>query len=162
MTMLNSTTQDLHFNCIQFLEKDPHQRLLVLKQLGIARYANFLTKMPLTESNIACVMRFFRTPSQVKFPNLRRADLSGLVLDSTNLIHGNLSGANLRGSRLVDADLLFVNFTRADLRNADLRGATLNETLWLDTLVDQCHLGIGIGLTNEQRTDLKRRGAWLD
>lgn len=160
--MLNSTTQDFYFTCIQFLEQDPHQRLLVLKQLGIARYADFLTKMPLTEANVACVMRFFRTPSQVKFPNLRGADLCGLVLDRTNFIHGNLSGASLKGSRLVDADLLFVNFTRADLRNADLRGATLNETIWLDTLVDQCRLGIGIGLTNEQRTNLKSRGAWVD
>lgn len=160
--MLNSPTQNLHFTCIQFLEQDPHQRLLVLEQLGIARYANFLTKMPLTPSNVACVMRFFRTRSRVKFPNLKEADLSGLVLDGANFIHGNLSGANLRGSSLRDADLLFANFTRADLRDADLGGATLNEIIWLDALVDQCYLGTGIGLTCEQRTDLKGRGARFD
>lgn len=152
-------TQDLYYTCTQFLEQDPQQRLLTLKQLGLARYADFLTQMPLTEANVACVMRFFRNPSRVKFPNLRGAELSGLVLDGVNCIRGDLSGANLRGSRLVNADLIFADFTGADLRNADLLGATLNETIWLNTLVDQCHFGTRIGLTTEQCRDLKVRGA---
>lgn len=160
--MLNSLTQDLYRTCIQFLEKDPQQRLLVLKQLGLARYADFLTQMPLTQANVACVMHFFSHPSRVKFPNLKGADLSGLVLDGVNLIRGDLTGAKLRGSSLINADLLFANFTGADLRAADLRGATLNETIWSGTLVDKCHLGTGIGLTHEQHTDLKIRGARFD
>ena len=57
----------------------------------------------------------------------------------------------------MNADLLFANLTEADLTAADLRGATLNETIWLGTLVDQCQLGIG--LTHEQRRDLELRGA---
>lgn len=160
--MLNSPTQDLLLTCTQFLEQSPEQRLLLLQQLGLARYADFLTKMPLTGANIDCVMRFFSHPSRVKFPNLIGADLSGLVLDEVNLIRGNLSEANLRGSSLINADLLFANFTKADLTGASLCGATLNETIWLDTLVEHCYFGVGIGLTNEQRRDLKLRGARFD
>ncbi|MEH2167172.1 MAG: pentapeptide repeat-containing protein [Nostoc sp.] len=156
--MLNMPTQDLRHTAIQFLEQSPSQRLQTLKQLGIARY-DFLTKIQLNEANIICVMRFFKYPSQLKFPNLIGADLSGLILDGVNFIRGNLSEANLQGSSLVNADLLFVNFTKADLRNANLRGATLNETIWLETLVDNCQLGVGIGLNHLQRQDLELRKA---
>jgi uncharacterized protein YjbI with pentapeptide repeats len=156
--MLNLPTQDLRYTAIQFLEQSSPQRLQILKQLGIARY-DFLTKIRLNEANIICMMRFLKYPSQLKFPNLIGADLSGLILDGVNFIRGNLSGANLQGSSLVNADLLFANLMKADLRNADLRGATLNETIWLDTLVDQCQLGLGTGLTQLQRQDLQLRQA---
>ncbi|MBN3927763.1 pentapeptide repeat-containing protein [Nostoc sp. NMS4] len=156
--MLNTPIQDLRYTAINFLEKTPPQRLQILKQLGIARY-EFLTKIRLNEANIICMMRFFKYPSQLKFPNLIGADLSGLILDGVNFIRGNLSEANLQGSSLIDADLLFVNFTKADLRNANLRGATLNETIWLETLVDKCQLGVGTGLNHLQRQDLELRGA---
>ncbi|MBN3943830.1 MAG: pentapeptide repeat-containing protein [Nostoc sp.] len=156
--MLNIPTQNLRNTVIQFLEENPPQRLQILRQMGIARY-DFLTKIRLNEANIICTMRFFKYPSQLKFPNLIGADLSGLILDGVNFIRGNLSEANLQGSSLVNADLLFVNFTKADLRNADLRGATLNETIWLETLVDKCQLGVGLGLNNLQRRDLQLRQA---
>lgn len=154
-----SPTLDLYCTCTEFLKQSPQQRLLVLKQIGLARYADFLTQMPLTETNVACVMRFFTNPSRVKFPNLKGAELSGLNLDGVNFIRGNLSGANLRGSSLVNADLIFADFTGADLKNADLQGATLNETIWLGAVLDQCNFGTGIGLTNKQHRDLKVRGA---
>jgi uncharacterized protein YjbI with pentapeptide repeats len=150
--------RNLRDAAIDFLKQSPSQRLQVLQQLGIARY-DFLTQMRLNEANITCIMRFLQYPNQLKFPNLIEADLSDLILDEVNFIRGNLSGANLQGSSLVNADLLFVNFTRANLRNADLRGATLNQTIWLDTLVDECQLGAGIGLTKLQRKDLQLRGA---
>ncbi|MDZ7950011.1 pentapeptide repeat-containing protein [Nostoc sp. DedQUE09] len=156
--MLNLPTQDLRHTAIQFLEQSPPQRLQVLKQLGIARY-EFLTKMRLNEANIICIMRFFKYPSQLKFPNLIGADLSDLTLDGVNFIRGNLSGANLQGSSLINADLLFANLMKADLRNADLRGATLNDTVWLEALVDKCNFGVGTGLTALQRQDLQLRGA---
>ena len=156
--MLNSPTQDIRYTSTQFLEQDAQQRLLILKSLGLARY-NFLTQIPLNEANIICVMHFFQAQNRVKFPNLRGADLSGLVLDGVNFIRADLTGANLRGSRLLEADLIFGNFTRANLREADLRGATLNETIWSEALVEGCNLGSGIGLTNQQRTELKVRGA---
>jgi hypothetical protein len=106
--MLNSPTQNLYQTCTQFLEQNSQQRLLKLKNLGLARY-EFLTQIPITEANIACVMRFFKDPSRAKFPNLRGAELSGLVLDGVNFIRGDLTGANLKGSRLLEADLIFVD-----------------------------------------------------
>jgi hypothetical protein len=144
---------------IQFLEQSPENRQIILKQLGIARYGDFLTQMRLNEANIICVMRFLQSPTQLKFPYLLGADLSNLNLNEVNLIRGNLTGANLRGSRLVDADLIFANFTDADLRNADLSGATLNETIWVGTQVENCELGLTIGLTKAQLQDLLKRGA---
>ena len=157
MIMLNTSTQDFRISAIQFLEQSPQQRLETLRQLGIARY-DFLTKMCLNEANIVCIMRFLQNPSQLKFPNLMGADLSGLILDEVNFIRGNLLGANLRGSSLVNADVIFANFTNADLRNANLNGATLNQTIWLNALVKECEFGEGIGLTNSQRQDLRIRG----
>jgi uncharacterized protein YjbI with pentapeptide repeats len=156
--MLNPTVKNLRNSAIQFLEQNPEERLHNLKELGIARY-DFLTKMRFNESNIICVMRFLQNPNQLKFPNLTGADLSSLVLDEVNFIRGNLSEVNLRESSLMNADLIFTNFTRADLRNANLSGATLNQTIWLNTLVKGCELGEGIGLTQYQRDGLLLRGA---
>ena len=159
--MLQSTTQNLRFQAIQFLQQNPEQRLQLLQKLGIARY-DFLTKMRLNEANINCLMRFLENSTQLKFPNLIEADLSNLNLDEVNFIRGNLSKANLQNSSLKNADLLFANFTNADLINADLQGATLNETIWLNALVDECRFGEGIGLTKSQRKDLQLRGARFD
>ena len=156
--MINSSTENLRYTAIQFLEQNPVNRLQTLQSLGMGRY-EFLTKMRLNEANISCIMRFFQNPSQLKFPNLVGADLSGLILDGVNFIRGNLSGANLQGCSLVNADLLFANFTKADLRNADLRGATLNETIWLNALVDGCQFSVNSGLSTLQCKDLQMRGA---
>ncbi len=156
--MLKYTTQNLRLQAIQFLQQSPEERLQILRKLGIARY-EFLTKMQLNKANISCIIRFLENPTQLKFPNLIEADLSNLMLDEVNFIRGNLSKANLQNSRLQNADLLFANFTNADLRKADLQGATLNETIWLNAIVDECRFGEGIGLTNSQRKDLQLRGA---
>gem|GEM_PF-563084 len=159
--MLKLTTQDLRYKAIHFLEQSPEERLQALVELGIGRY-DFLTKIRLNEANINCLMRFLQNPTQLKFPNLIEADLSNLVLDEVNFIRGNLSGANLQNTSLVNADLLFANFSNANLINADLRGATLNETIWLNALVDECQFGKGIGLKEAQRKDLQIRGARFD
>jgi uncharacterized protein YjbI with pentapeptide repeats len=155
---MNSQIENLRYTAIRFLAKDASGRLQIMQQLGIARY-EFLTKIRLNEANITCVIRFLQFPNQLKFPNLSGADLSGLILDEINLIRSNLSETNLENSSLLNADLLFVNFTKANLKNADLRGATLNQTIWLDALVDECKLGMGNGLTTLQRKDLQMRGA---
>lgn len=152
-------TQNLAQISTNFLEQPPQKRLLILKEIGLARYADFLTVMPLTEANIACVLRFFSNPSRAKFPNLQGADLSGLVLDGANFIRGDLSGASLSGSSLVDADLIFANFNKANLSNANLQGATLNETIWHSALVKNCNFGTGIGITNKQCQELVSCGA---
>jgi uncharacterized protein YjbI with pentapeptide repeats len=156
--MLQLTTPNLRYNAIQFLQQSPEERLQILQKLGISRY-DFLTKMRLNEANISCLMRFLENPTQLKFPNLIEADLSNLILDEINLIRGNLSKANLKHTRLQNADLLFANLTNADLTKADLQGATLNQTIWLNAIVDECRFGEGIGLTKSQRKDLQLRGA---
>ncbi len=152
-------TQNLYQISADFLENPPQKRLLILKEIGLARYADFLTIMPLTEANIACIMRFFSSPSRAKFPNLQGAELSNLVLDKVNFIRGDLSGANLSNSSLIEADLIFANFTQANLSNANLQGATLNETVWNSAIVKNCNFGVGIGITNKQRQELMSRGA---
>jgi len=160
MIMINPHTKDqeLRSHAIHFLEQSPAQRLQILQELGLGRF-KFLSKIRLNDENIDCVIRFLQNPGQMKFPNLSGADLSDLNLDEVSLIRGNLTQANLQGSSLLNADLIFVNFTKADLRKADLRGATLNGTVWLEALVDECQLGIGNGLTKQQRKELQLRGA---
>ena len=152
-------TQNLDQTSIDFLERSPQKRLLILKEMGLARYAIFLTIMPLAEANIACIMRFFSNPTKAKFPNLQGAELSGLVLDGVNFIRGDLSWANLSNSSLVDADLIFANVTNANFSNANLQGATLNETIWDGAIVENCNFGAGIGITNKQRQKLVSCGA---
>ncbi|HEY9751022.1 MAG TPA: pentapeptide repeat-containing protein, partial [Allocoleopsis sp.] len=68
----------------------------------------------------------------------------------------------LNGSSLVKADLIYAQLQDADLRDADLRGATLNKTSWAGAWVERCRLGVGVGLTAEQRQDLQNRGALLE
>ena len=148
----------LYWEGQRFLEKSVSERLEILKALGLKRY-QFLTQMPLTESNILVIMRFLGSPERVKFPQLQGAELAGLDLQGVNWIRGNLTGANLQNCCLMKADLIFVNFTQADLRNADLRGATLNESIWLETQVEGCHLAGTIGLTTAQRQELRQKGA---
>ncbi len=155
-------TPHLRQTSIHFLEQNPQDRLLILNRLGLARYETVLTQMPLTESNIACAIRFFQHPDRVKFPDLRTAELAGLILDDVNFIRGDLSGANLRGCRLHRADLVFARLVQADLRDADLRGATLNQTLWSRALVEGCQMGLGIGLTEPQRRELSAGGALFE
>jgi Pentapeptide repeats (8 copies) len=157
--MLWTNTTDIQQFSADFLQKNPEERLLILKQLGLARYTPLLTKIPYSENNIICLMGFFSDPKVVKFPKLINADLSGLILDNVNLIRGNLSGANLQNSSLIKADLLFVNLSDANLQNATLQGATLNESIWHNTIVTNCYLGDVVGLTSQQKSDLTRRGA---
>ena len=151
--------QNLYQTSTSFLEQTPQKRLLILKGIGLGRYAEFLTIMPLTQANITCIMRFFSNPKKVKFPNLQGAELSGLVLDGVNFIRGDLSGVNLSNSSLIDADLIFANFTQANLTNANLQGATLNETIWHSVVVTNCNFGAGIGISCKQRQDLVNCGA---
>ena len=156
--MQTNTSENSQIFCLEFLEKTPQERLEILKKLGLSRY-NFLTKLPLTQANLTCVIRFLGNPKRVKFPNLQGADLGGLNLEGVNFIRGNLTGANLQNSCLIKADLLFVNFTNANLTNADLTAATLNETIWLNAIVEGCNLKNTTGLTQQQQQELTRRGA---
>ncbi len=155
--LLQSHFPAIRERCIQFLQQSPAERLTSLKDMGIGRY-DFLTQIPLTENNIICLMGYFQDTRRLKFPRLRNADLSRLILDEVNWIRGDLTGANLRGTRLRNADLIFANFTNADLTEADLTGATLNETIWNNATVTECLFGSGHGLTQQQCQILSQNG----
>jgi uncharacterized protein YjbI with pentapeptide repeats len=157
---LNQNHKALAQRCRNFLQQTPAQRLDTLQQLGLARY-DFLIKMRLSDRNIAAIMRFLARPEQTKFPQLQNTELSGLNLNQANLIRANLTAAQLVNTSLVDADLIFANFTAANLTDANLTGATLNQTVWQDTVVTNCHLGSGIGLSTSLKLDLQTRGAIL-
>lgn len=149
---------ELEQRCRNFLQQTRQKRLEILQHLGLARY-NFLTQIPLTNSNIACIRGFFARPEQTKFPQLQNTELSGLNLNEANFIRANLTGAKLVNTSLVNADLIFANFTAANLTDANLTGATLNQTIWQDTVVTNCQLGDGIGLSPRLKLDLLHRGA---
>ncbi len=143
----------------EFLAQTPELRLQILKKLGLARYAPFLTQLIPSPANVECVVTFLKMPDRVKFPPLRGADLTGLHLEGVNFIRADLTGANLQKCHLEKADMLFARLMDADLRGANLYDATLNETIWTGALVEQCIFGKGKGLTVAQRRDLTAKGA---
>jgi uncharacterized protein YjbI with pentapeptide repeats len=142
----------------EFLKSSIEQRLVVLQEVGLLRYAKLLTQIKLDESNIPCVAQFLSNPSRIKFPQLMGANLAGLNLDRVNLIRANLTGANLAGCCFRDSDLIFGNFSQANLSGADLRGATLNETIWTGAIVCGCDFRDSIGLGSMQGQDLRSSG----
>jgi uncharacterized protein YjbI with pentapeptide repeats/DNA-binding Xre family transcriptional regulator len=86
--------------------------------------------------------------------NLRSADLRDADLRNADLRRAKLRGANLRSSYLRGADLRGADLRGADLRGADLRGADLSSAV-----VEEAQFGDNLGLTEEMKLDLKRRGA---
>ncbi len=143
---------------IEFLNSSSEMRLVELEAVGLLRYQQLLTQMDVTEGNIQCVSMFLAHPQRMKFPQLMNTDLRGLNLSGVNFIRANLSGANLVGCCFQDADLIFANFSAANLSGADLRGATLNETIWTDSIVDDCDFRGAIGLTSTQAIALRSNG----
>ena len=96
--------------------------------------------------------------------NLSGANLSGADLSGANPFRANLSGANLRGANLsvadlISADLRGANLSVADLRGANLRGANLSDADLSGAIVEKAEFGWNIGLTEDMKLDLKKRGA---
>lgn len=79
--------------------------------------------------------------------NLTRAHLSEADLSSAELIEANLSEADLTGAVLTNANLTGANLRGANLRDADLKDTKLNDVK---------------GLTKEQLTACKAKGAIVD
>jgi uncharacterized protein YjbI with pentapeptide repeats len=156
--MIAVTDRNDHLSAIQFLKSSSADRLVWLEDLGLLRYQQLLTQMMMSAENIDCVVRFLTDPSQIKFPQLMGAHLQGLNLSGVNFIRANLHGANLTGCCLQDADLLFGNFIRANLSGVNLRRATLNQTMWLDSIVHDCDFRGAIGLTAIQVSQLRSAG----
>lgn len=86
--------------------------------------------------------------------NLRSANLELAILRDANLELADLRGANLELAMLLNAnleraDLRGANLERTDLRGADLHGAIVVNALFAGT----------VGLTDDMKRDLERRGA---
>ncbi|MCC5604639.1 pentapeptide repeat-containing protein [Nostoc favosum] len=96
--------------------------------------------------------------------NLIRANLSDADLRGANLICANLSDADLNRANLSDAylnradlnraDLICANLSDADLSDADLSDADLSGAIVANAL-----FGGSLGLTENMKRDLERRGA---
>ncbi|MBU7584856.1 MAG: pentapeptide repeat-containing protein [Nostoc sp. TH1S01] len=86
--------------------------------------------------------------------NLSGAYLFGTNLSSAYLFGTNLSGANLFGTNLSGANLSGADLSRADLSRADLSRADLSRAIVANAL-----FGGSIGLTENMKRDLERRGA---
>jgi uncharacterized protein YjbI with pentapeptide repeats len=85
---------------------------------------------------------------------LNGANMRGANLSSANLSGADLRGANLNGAILRGADLSSANLRFANLRFANLSGANLS-----GAVVENAQFGDNLGLTEEMKLDLKRRGA---
>jgi uncharacterized protein YjbI with pentapeptide repeats/DNA-binding Xre family transcriptional regulator len=91
--------------------------------------------------------------------NLRDTDLSNADLRDTDLFGANLSVANLSDADLSDADLSDADLSDADLSDADLSGTNLRGANLNRAVVEKAQFAANLGLTEEMKLDLKRRGA---
>jgi uncharacterized protein YjbI with pentapeptide repeats len=91
--------------------------------------------------------------------DLSDADLSGANLSGANLSGADLSDADLSGADLSDADLSGANLSGANLSDANLSDANLRGANLIDAIVEKAQFGASLGLTEEMKIDLKRRGA---
>lgn len=76
-----------------------------------------------------------------------------------NLSKTDLSYADLYEADLYDADLSGANLSHADLSYAFLVGASLYEANFTAAIVEKASFQHCIGLTEQEKDDLKRRGA---
>ena len=96
----------------------------------------------------------------LKENGLVQKDKPVIYLFGANLRRANLFGADLRDADLSDADLIGTNLSRANLFGADLSGAIVKgEWLGQDSFAN---FRDSKGLTDQQKADLKSRGALVD
>jgi uncharacterized protein YjbI with pentapeptide repeats len=95
---------------------------------------------------------------------LNRAYLNRAYLNNANLSDSYLSGADLRDADLRFADLRFADLSGAklsgaDLSGADLSGANLSGANLSGIQVEKTRFLDNLGITEEQKKDLIKRGA---
>ncbi|MCF2150364.1 pentapeptide repeat-containing protein [Desmonostoc muscorum LEGE 12446] len=81
--------------------------------------------------------------------NLAGADLSNALLIDTDLSHADIKNANLSSADLINVDL----------SSADLSGVNLTKTNLSSAIVINAQFGSNAGLTDDEKSDLKNRGA---
>ncbi|OUL25460.1 hypothetical protein BV378_15440 [Nostoc sp. RF31YmG] len=102
--------------------------------------------------------------ANLRVANLRGADLSGANLKGTDLRGANLRGADLRVAdlrvaKLSEADLSGANLNHANLSHANLTDANLSGTDLSNAIVTNAFFGRNLGLIEDMKRDLERRGA---
>lgn len=104
------------------------------------------------------------TGAKLTGADLSKAKLRGADLRGGSLSNANLSGSDLSGADLSNADLGFTNLRNANLNGANLRNAVLwatklSGTNFDKTIVKGTKFGSGRELTEDQKQDLRQRGA---
>ena len=93
--------------------------------------------------------------ANLSFAKLISAKLFSANLEGAKLFSANLEGAKIRGkANLINVDLRNANLSRANLEGANLEGANL-----IGTIVDQARFGNNLGIDDQLRQDLIKRGA---
>jgi uncharacterized protein YjbI with pentapeptide repeats len=120
----------------------------------------------LVEANLSSA---YLSQANLRGANLFRADLNEAYLVETNLSSAYLSSANLRGANLRGANLSSADLNEAYLGETNLRGANLSSANLggadfrgsdlISTNVLDAYFGEGLGLSDEEKQDLARRGA---
>jgi uncharacterized protein YjbI with pentapeptide repeats len=90
---------------------------------------------------------------------LRNREMPYAQLAECDLSGSDFFGTKLRHATFVKSRLVAVNFTGADLREADFSGADLTGAVLIDSLVVGARFETAIGLTDEQKKRLEKRGA---
>jgi PAS domain S-box-containing protein len=93
------------------------------------------------------------------YVNLSGANLSSCFLSGCSLSGANLSGANLSNTDLSNADLSNTDLSNTDLSNTDLSNANLSGANLSGAKVQNAKFGDNLGISEETKSDLRKRGA---
>jgi len=91
--------------------------------------------------------------------NLSYASLTCTNLANASLCTANLSHASLFDANLSNANLRYTDLSNANLSNANLRYTDLSHASLKDAKVENARFRANVGLDEEMKFDLKRRGA---
>ncbi len=94
--------------------------------------------------------------------NLHAAKLSNADLSNADLSGANLNNADLQSVNLSRAVLFSANLSQANLGNANLRDANLRHADLDEANVQFADFTGAVGLSKEEKEDLKKRGATVD
>ncbi|MEM8727713.1 MAG: pentapeptide repeat-containing protein [Chlamydiota bacterium] len=98
----------------------------------------------------------------LSYSSVKNADLTAVDLEGSILVSANFQAAHLRGANLKGTDCRGADFLNARLEQSDFRGADLTHARFVGTDVKQANFRNTAGLTEDQKGDLKAKGALVD
>ncbi|HLO83836.1 MAG TPA: pentapeptide repeat-containing protein [Nostocaceae cyanobacterium] len=159
----------------QLLEANTESLSELVKTSGLNPGEDFAGANLFSVKGVGCNLRGFNlSRANLIGADLRRADLSRANLRNANLQQANLNRAYLVNTDFSHALLMDTDLRHADMRNviltnadlvnanlnyADLTGANLSNANFNSATVRNTLFGDNIGLTDEIKFDLERRGA---